>query len=513
MAENPINPNNDNLPDNLPDNLAGQLSAAEARFESLRRSLGMILAPVLFAGVLLWPMPSLTPPAHRLAAVVAAIVCLWITEALPLAVTGILGPTLAILLGIAPANKAFAPFADPVMFLFLGAFVLSRAIYLHRLDRRFAYWVLTHPWVGESPGRILFAYGAVCCFISMWISNTATAAMMFPIGIAVITTLRQVNKRAVGDDYASALMLMCAFAASVGGLATPVGTPPNIIGLGFIEQQLHRRVAFFEWMSFALPIVIVLYLLLFAYLHFLSPAGVSRLTGVREVLLQEKARLGKMSTGERNTLLAFLLTVTLWIMPGILALTIGDKHSFTLAYSKHVPESAAALVGASLLFLLPIDWKKQEFTLSLPQALEIDWGVMALYGGGIALGNLVFETKLATTIGQSLTGLIPASGYGLISTVSLIATLTSELTSNVASANMVIPVVIAIAGPNGLQAAISACMASSLGFMLPISTPTNAIVYSSGYIPLMRMVRYGLLLDIIGFIVITIGAMLLVPTR
>lgn len=484
----------------------------ETRLERLRRRIGLTLAPVLFLLILSLPIPTLTPTAHRMAALVVVIVCLWITEALPLAVTGLIGPTLMVVLGIAPATKAFAPFADPIMFLFLGAFIISKAIQLHSLDRRFAYWVLTRRIVGESPARILFAYGAVCCFISMWISNTATVAMMFPIGLAIIRTLEQIHPEADSSRFNSAVMLICAFGASIGGLATPVGTPPNLIGLGFIERQMHRKVAFFEWMSFGLPIVIVLYLALYSYLYCFSARMTQPLKGIDEILQKEQELLGSISRGERNTIFAFSVTVLLWIAPGIISLTVGDAHPAAVFFSRHFPESVAAMIGAFLLFLTPLDTRSTS-TISIQDALRIDWGVMALYGGGIALGQMVFETRLSEAIGSWLTSIIPTSGYGLLLIVALVATMTSELTSNVSSANMVVPVVIALAGSASLQPAVAACMASSLGFMLPISTPTNAIVYSSGYIPLLRMVRYGALLDLIGIITILLLTKLLVPTH
>jgi sodium-dependent dicarboxylate transporter 2/3/5 len=494
------------------DEFALAYSPAEERFESLRRRSGFLLAPAAFLLVQLLPLPGLSAEAHTLGAIMALVVSLWITEALPLAVTGLLGPTLVVLLGVAPAAKAFGPFADPVMFLFLGAFVLARAISVHQLDKRFAYRVLSLAWVGESPGRVLFAYGAVCCFISMWISNTATVAMMFPIGLAIIRTLRQTDGPAISRAYASAMMLICAFGASIGGLATPVGTPTNLIGLGFIERQLGRHVAFVEWMGFGMPIVVVLFGLLFATLHLLCPAGVARLTDVRRLLVQEHASLGRVTRGERNTMIAFGATVLLWLAPGILTLALGETHPLTTGFGRHAPESVAAMAGACLLFLLPIDARRHVFTLDLRQALQIDWGVMALYGGGIALGQLVFETKLAEAIGQGLTGLLPASAAGVPLFAGL-AAFTSEFTSNVASANMVVPVVLLMGGATGLQGALAATMASSLGFMLPISTPTNAIVYSSGCVRLVDMVKYGLLLDLIGIIVITLASLVLIPAR
>ena len=488
--------------------LKPHLSAVEERFESLRGSLGRIAAPIIFIVLIALPMQMLNAEQHKLVAVLGFIITLWMTEAIPLAVTGILAPIAMILLGVVPAQKAFAPFADPIMFLFVGAFVLARAIQLHKLDRRLAYAVLAQPWVGESPGRILFAFGAVCTVVSMWISNTATVAMMFPIGLAVVRMLKRATDRPQLDGYACSLMLICAFGASIGGLATPVGTPTNLIGLGFIDRQLGVHVAFFDWMAFAMPLVFILYLLLFFYLYFFLARSVERFAGIKETLQREYTTLGSMTSGERNTLMAFGITVLLWIAPGVLALTLGDGNEWTQQFAKHVPESVAALIGATLLLFLPSREADQTHTLTLSEALDIDWGVLAMYGGGIALGQTVFETKLAEQVGQACASWIPAQGAGLIAFSSGIATFVSELTSNVSSANMVVPLVIAIGGRAGFRAAIAATMASSLGFMLPISTPTNAIVYSSGYVPLGRMIRYGIALDVIGFTIIVAATVL-----
>jgi sodium-dependent dicarboxylate transporter 2/3/5 len=489
------------------------MSHIEERFEILRRRSGLVLAPVVFLVIYAVQIPVLNEQTHTLAAIVGLIVVLWLTEALPLYITGLLVPILLIVFGITTAQKALAPFADPVMFLFIGAFVLARAIQMHGLDRRFAYTVLASKLVGGNPSRIMFAYGAVCCLISMWISNTATTAMMFPIGLAIISMLYTKEGNRERERYATGMMLMCAFAASIGGLATPVGTPTNLIGLGFIERQLGRHIQFFEWMTFALPIVIVMFLFLFFYLNLFCGIRKKQIEGLSELLAKEQQKLGAFSLAERNTLIAFGITVMLWILPGIFAVMFGDRHPVTLAYAKHVPESVPALFGAILLFFLPaknVPGEKKEYVISISHAVQIDWGVLALYGGGITLGHIVFETKLAETLGAQLIGIIPSDGIGLIGATSLIATLTSELTSNVSSANMIVPLVIVLAQQTGIQAAVAATMASSLGFMLPISTPTNAIVYSSGYVPLGTMVRYGLLLDIAGFVIIVAGTMLLV---
>ncbi len=493
-----------------------QISPAEARFERWRRAAGFVVAPQAFAALLLLPLPGLKPEAHRLAAVMAAVVLLWITEALPLPVTALVGAAACVVLKVAPAKDVFAPFADPLMFLFIGSFMIARAIFLHRLDRRLAFGVLSIKWVGARPSRILFAFGAVTAFISAWISNTATTAMMFAIGMAILAFLFDQEKEGgqkISRAYATALMLMTSFAASVGGLATPIGTPPNVIGLGFIRQLTGVEFSFFKWAIIGTPVVVVLFLWLFAYLNYLSPAGVREIEGSSEMLRRERDRLGAWTPGQKSTLIAFAVTVALWVVPGLIALFAGDQSNVYKSVNGSVPEAVAAVVGASLLFLLPGDEGARAITWE--EAVKIDWGVVLLYGGGFALGVLSFQTGLAEAVGRGLTGLLPVSGgTGLLFASVLVAVVVSEATSNTASANMVVPVVIAIAkaqGADPLEPALGATMGASLGFMLPVSTPCNAIVYGSGYVPLARMIRYGILLDVVGTFVIVLLVKLLVP--
>ena len=494
-----------------------QISEREARFEVWRRRAGFVLAPALFLFVLLLPLPALKPEAHRLAAVMAAVVVLWITESLPLPVTALVGACACVVLGVAPAKDVFAPFADPLMFLFIGSFMLARAIFLHRLDRRLAFGVLALPWVGARPGRILFAFGAVTAFISAWISNTATTAMMFAIGLGILSFLfrnEQEGGSVINRRYATGLMLMTSFAASIGGLATPIGTPPNVIGLGFIRQLTGFEFSFFKWMIIGVPVVVCLFLFLAFYLNRFCRAGVREIEGSREMLQRERAQLGAWTRGQKSTLAAFAVTVTLWVVPGFVAIAAGERSLAYLAINRSVPEAVAAVVGAALLFLLPGD-NAGERAITWEEAVKIDWGVVLLYGGGFALGVLSFQTGLAEAIGRGMTGLLPVNGgLGLLFASVLTATIVSEATSNTASANMVVPVVIAIAKAQGvdpLEPALGATMGASLGFMLPVSTPCNAIVYGSGYVPISRMIRYGILLDVVGVFVIVLLVRLLVP--
>ena len=492
-------------------------SPAEQRFNRRRRTLGLFVSPLVFLVILAWPMPALAPAAHRMAAVMALVILLWMTEALPMAVTALLGPVLAILLRIAPARAALASFADPIIFLFIGSFMLAEAMFVHGLDRRIAYTALSSPAIGSSGFRILVVYGGVATGLSMWISNTATTAMMFPIGLSIVTHLSRGHGRASGDlrRFAMAMMLMTSFGASVGGMATPVGTPPNLIGIGFLERITQVRVTFFQWMVLGVPVVVLLFAYLVAVLGWSSARQVRAGEDSASLVRDELRKLGPMSAGQRNALIAFAVTVLLWVTPGLLGIAGLAESPFARAFSQAVPESVAAMVGATLLFLMPVNWRARRFTLAWDEAVRIDWGIILLYGGGLALGDLAFSTGLARAVGDGLAArFVSDSPVALTALFTGLAILLSETTSNTAAANMIVPVALAVASASGHDPtlpAIGATLGASMGFMMPISTAPNAIVYSSGYIPIGQMVKYGLLLDVVAFVVIVGVVTLLGP--
>jgi sodium-dependent dicarboxylate transporter 2/3/5 len=498
------------------------LTLQEERFERWRNTSGLFLGPIVAIALYAIPMPGISQKAHVLAAIIGWVVVWWITEPIPIPVSALLGAVLCVLFGVASAKVAFAPFADPIIYVFLGSFIIAEAMAIQGLDRRFAYAIMSLKWVGDSAGRILFAYGFIAAFISMWISNTATTAMMFPIGLGIVHAMAEMTTAKAGKEidpyrmrYATGMMLMAAYAASAGGIGTPVGTPPNLIGIAMIDRFAGVRIPFFQWMLFAIPLLAVMFVLLHLLMHALHKPALARVEGSHEYVKEELRKLGNWTPGQKNVLLAFLITVALWIIPGFLALLYGANSSPFKAYSNYLPEGAAALVGATLLFILPTNWKRREFTISWKQAARIDWGTLLLFGGGLTLGSLMFDLKLAEAVGKGLLNWAGATSlWGVTFSAIYISILVSEATSNTASANMVVPVMIALSqagGINPVPPAIGATLGASWGFMLPVSTPPNAIVYGSGMVPITKMIRAGFIFDLVGGVLIWLGLRVLLP--
>jgi solute carrier family 13 (sodium-dependent dicarboxylate transporter), member 2/3/5 len=493
-------------------------SPAEERFNRRRRTAGLWLGPAVLLVLLALPLP-LPVPAHRMAAILGLVVVLWMTEALPMAVTAMLGPMLAVIFGVADARSALAPFADPIIFLFIGSFILAEAMFVHGVDRRIAFTALSSSFVGSSAIRVLVVYAAVATVLSMWISNTATTAMMFPIGLSIVNHLMRVAPadeaaRQSVRQFARGLMLLTSFGASVGGMATPVGTPPNLIGIGMLERIAHVRISFFGWMALALPIVVLLFAFLVA-LFSSTARGLRVGEGSGALVRDELRRLGSLSPAERNVLVAFGVTVVLWVAPGLFTIGGWEQTAFAHGYAKAMPEGIAAMVGAILLFVLPVDWRARRFTITWDQAVRIDWGIVLLYGGGLAIGGLAFSTGLADALGRGITAWLPShSTFVLTALFTATAIVLSEATSNTASANMIVPVAIAVAqaaGVRPVEPALGATLGASMGFMMPISTAPNAIVYSSGFIPITAMMRYGIALDVVAFVLIVAAVTLAGP--
>lgn len=493
---------------------AGRISEAEARFERWRKICGAVGAPLAFLATWMLTGGVLATQGRNLAAVLVTVAVLWMTEPIPLPVTAIVGPMLCILLGVADAKAVLAPFADPIVFLFIGSFILARAMMLHGLDRRLAMAFLSVRWVGGHPLRVMAAMGVVTAFASMWVSNTATAAMMLPVGLGILHTLHEVRdpdgRGSLRDwPYASGMMLMIAYAAAIGGIGTPVGTPPNLITMGLIRDLTGFKISFFRWMALAVPMLLLTWPVLFLLLRLLHPVGKvceSAATDLRGYLKRERVELGGWTTGQINTLVAFAVALALWVAPGIVSLVVEKGNPLAVFLERRVPESAAALIAASLLFVLPVNLRQGRFTLSWDQAVRIDWGTILLFGSGLSLGKLMFETGVAEALGHGVVGLTGTSSlWGLTAAAIAMGIFLSETTSNTSATNMLVPVVIAIAQAadvNPVPPALGACFGANYGFMLPVSVPPNAIVYSSGLVPITKMMRAGILFDFLGFFMV-----------
>jgi sodium-dependent dicarboxylate transporter 2/3/5 len=461
---------------------------------------GLLLAPVISVVLYLLPIP-LSPEGHKMLAVLGMATTLWVTEAIPLPATALLIAIGVIVFGIAPASEVFVIFGDPLLFLFIGSFILAEAMQVHGLDKRLAHAILRAPWVRARAGRMVFVYCCISFVLSMWISNTATTAMMFPIGLSIIGIFHPNDRNAV----APLILLMTSFGASIGGMATPVGTPPNLIGIGFLRELAGDSIHFGQWMAMALPISLATFLGIYFSMRIFYSNPALRESMPELVSTSGTGDSSQQRRAQNNVAFAFGITVFLWLLPSLVLLFGGDASW----WEARIPESVAAIIGAVLLFLLPVNWKERNFTITWRQAQNINWGIILLFGGGLVLGKFLFKTGVAEYLGDSLVAIYPFdTEFMYILLFTLLAVFISEFTSNTASANLILPVCIAVsqaAGIDPLRPAIAATLASSLGFMLPVSTAPNAIVFGTGYIPMRTMIRYGFLLDLIGAVVVACG--------
>ena len=499
------------------------LTPAEERFERARQTIGLFLGPIAFLIMYFLPLP-LDRSQHTLAAILTFTIIYWLSEAIPIPVTAVLALALCVIFNVpavgpnaddAPGDVVFGAFMDPVIFLFIGAFIIAQAMITHGLDRRFAFLVLSIPGVARSTYGVIIAFGAIAASISAFISNTTTAAMLLPIGLGMMGALGGMVQEQSDTErdvsrlrFGTALMLMISYGAGVGGLLTPIGTPPNLIGIAFIEEETDVSITFFDWVLTAAPIVFLMFIALCTILILLNRPEVRRLSGAEEYVAEQRNSLGAFSRGERNTLIVFLTAVTLWILPGLTALVFGEESTvYSVIYSR-LDEGTVAIVAAALLFLLPLNWSERRFTMNWNQAARIDWGTVILFGCGIALGTLLSDTGLAEIIGNGIADTFGFTSLAAVAAVSaLIAIIISETTSNTASATIVVPIVIPIASAAGLDPlvpALAAVFGASFGFMMPVSTPQNAVVYGSGLIPITKMVRSGAVFDIVGLILIVL---------
>ena len=474
----------------------------------MRRTIGLFLGPVIFICFIVIPGPeNMSQGAMYTAGIALLMATWWLTEAIPIPVTALLPLVLFPALGVTTIADVSANYGNHIIFLFMGGFFIAKAVEKWNLHKRIA--LHTIRLVGVTPGRIILGFMLVTAFLSMWVSNTATTMMMVTIAMAI---LQQNNdlKNHTGPNpghamFATALMLGIAYAASIGGVATLIGTPPNAILAGIVEQQYGFTISFVDWMMFGLPLAIIMLAVAWVYLTKLAYRDIDfELTGGKKTIEQEINKLGAMSKQEKQVLIVFVSVAIAWIVRGLV-----DIDAF-----KMIKDSTIAIAGAIILFIIPASENKKEFLLDWQTAVKIPWDILILFGGGFALAHVVASSGLTQWIGQALSVLQGSNLVIVILVVVTIVVFLTEITSNTATATLLVPVMGALASaidshPLGLM--VAAALAASFAFMLPVATPPNAIVFSSRRVTIPQMARAGIWLNLAGITVITIFVMLLLP--
>ena len=477
---------------------------------SKRQKIGLLLGPLLFLLILLLPTPEdMSPAASRVIAVTVLMATFWITEAIPIAATALIPIALFPLLNVLPTSKVTGAYGNHLIYLFLGGFLIAVTIEKWNLHKRIA--LQTVLLIGVTPQRIVLGFMVTTAFLSCWISNTATAMLMTTIGMAVLSQLAVANKlvNAEGDirqtNFGLSLMLGIAYAASIGGVATLIGTPPNAIMAGIVEKELGYTIGFAEWMMFGAPLAVIMLSLTWLYLtRFIYPNDVAGLPGGKASIQQSLFELGAMSKQEKRVLAVFLFVVAAWLFRGLLDFEALNK----------VTDSAVAIFGALLLFMIPADLKKGEFLLDWKTAVKIPWDIILLFGGGFALAAAFSSSGLTTWIGGELTGLSGADSLIVVFVVVMIVILLTEVTSNTATASLLLPLMAGFATATDipvLTLMAGVALAASYAFMLPVATPPNAIVFSSRQVTIPQMAKAGLGLNILGTLFITMFVLYFLP--
>ncbi|MCP3178208.1 MAG: DASS family sodium-coupled anion symporter [Desulfuromonadales bacterium] len=495
----------------------GGVEEGEPREYTNRQKIGLYLGPILMVLMLVVPTPTgMTPDAQKMASIALLMACWWMCESIPIPATSLLPIALFPLFGVMPTGKATAPYASHLIFLFMGGFIIALAMQRWNLHRRIAMNIVKT--VGFSPSRLIFGFMVATAVLSAFVSNTATAVMMMPIGLAIISHVVEEGKKEGLDKvidfspehfaFGLNLMLGIAYAASIGGIATLIGTPPNTVLAGYLQKTYGYEITFAKWLLVGVPLVVVMLPLTWLWLtRVANPMKLKKVPGGRDLINAELREMGPMNSGERWTALVFTLTALAWIFR--------KQIGFLFPDPKMVTDAAIGMTGALLLFLIPINMKKNTFVMDWHWASKMPWGVLILFGGGLALADGFKVTKLADWIGSQVSLLENAPIFILVVAVATLIIFLTELTSNTATAAMVMPILSAVAiglGQNPLLLVVPAAIAASCAFMLPVATPPNAIVFGSGYVTIPQMVKSGFGLNIIGIVLaVAITYVLVMP--
>ncbi len=464
---------------------------------------------------------GLSPEARRVVALATLMAVWWLTEAIPLSATALLPVALLPVLGVGSVKQAAAPYADEILFLFMGGFIIGEAIQRSGLHRRFA--LLTLLGVGTTPARMVGGVMLATALISMWVSNTATTLMMIPIGLSIVALVESKagtgdgpsSERSTGWDDASvrhfgiAIVLGIAYAASIGGIATPVGTPPNLAMLNYLRNSLGLEINFVRWMVFGLPLVAVFlpaaWLLLTRVTH---PVRAGAVPGGRAMIAGEVSRIGRLSRAEWVTLVVFLLTAAAWVTRGLVAkkTEVPGLVGQLSRLFQPLSDAGIAIVASLVLFLIPIRLHPRTAVIRWRDVERLPWGILLLFGGGLSIAEAMARTGVDAYLGSLFGGLGAVPLLVLVVVLVAGATFVGELTSNVAVVTALMPVLAAAGkgmGIDPIPLMLAATLGSSCGFMLPVATPPNALAYATGRVTQPQMIRSGFLLDVIGVVIVS----------
>lgn len=470
-----------------------------------KKKIGLVLGPVMFIIILQFFHPEgLSQSGIAVLASTTWVAIWWITEALPIAVTALLPIVLFPLTGGVGLSETTASYGHKYIFLFIGGFILAIAIEKWNLHRRIALTIIK--LVGTNVVNIILGFMIATAFLSMWISNTATAVMILPVGMAIVTQLKDNSATLENENmvFAKALMLAIAYSASIGGMATLIGTPPNMVLAGVVEETYGVEITFAQWFSFGFPISIILLVICWLYLtRFAFNFKQKEFQGGREEINRQLKALGKVTYEEKTVLVVFVLTAFAWI-----------SRSFLIQqFMPSIDDTIIAIAFAVLLFILPSKEKNKKI-IAWEDAVKLPWGILLLFGGGMALALGFDSSGLALWLGQQMSNLETLSLFLLLFILIASVNFLTEITSNLATTAMILPVLAPLAiilniHPYFLM--VGATVAASCAFMLPVATPPNAVVFGSGYLKIGDMVKKGVWMNIISVILLTLFVYYVLP--
>lgn len=471
------------------------------------KNIFLLLAVVLFTAMLLLNPFQVSPLAVKVLAIAVFMITLWISEALPMPVVALVPLVLFPLMGICKIDEAAAPYANPVIFLFMGGFMIGLAIEKWNLHKRIALNIVRI--TGTSGNRIILGFILATGLLSMWLSNTATTMMMYPIAMSVVTVL-ETNHQGKGNisNMAVCLLLAIAYASNFGGIATIIGTPPNVAFVGFLEKKYGYTFQFADWVKLCLPIsLLLMFSLYFIMTRWLFKNGIKKNENTTQLIQQEIKLLGKITSPEKRVLVIFLFTALLWITKDII------NASQTLV---KLDDTIIAVTGSLLLFIVPSNALVPETKqiLEWSDTQKMAWGILLLFGGGITLANQLEKAGLIQQLGSWIAIYASNNLFLLILAITVLSIFISEVMSNVAQVIVFAPVVAGIADAmhiNPLLLGIPMTLAASCASMLPMGTPPNAIVFASGRLKLNQMIKTGFVMNIIATILITLFTYFLLP--